>query len=89
MSGGVKLGIPVTNAPPPESDGGDLVLHEIREELSSLAHHPVEEVKRLAHVASEGDSPTTPLLATLGVTLFVGVIFAILLAAALLVYYYG
>jgi hypothetical protein len=73
----------------PEPDGSELLLHEIRDEVSSLAHHPVTEIRRLKHVAADGESPTTPMLATLGVALFVGVIFVVVLAAALLVYYYA
>ena len=73
----------------PEPDGTELLLQEIRDEASSLTHHPVEEIRRLAHVAGDGESPTTPLLLTLGVTAVVGVIFAVVVTAALLVYYYG
>jgi hypothetical protein len=72
-----------------ESDGAELVLHEIRDEASNLAHHPVEEIRRLTHVAADGESPTTPLLVTLGVTLVVAAIAAVIVAAALLVYFYG
>ena len=71
------------------SDDTELILHEIRDEASHLVHHPVEEVRRLTHVAAEGDSPTTPLLVTLGVMGAVAVILAMLLAVVLLVYYYG
>jgi hypothetical protein len=71
----------------PESDGTELLLHELRDEASSLAHHPVEEIRRLTHVAADGESPTTPLLVVLGVTLLIAVIFAIVVTAALLVYY--
>jgi len=69
------------------SDDTELILHEIRDEASHLVHHPVEEVRRLTHVAAEGDSPTTPLLVTLGVTGIVLAILAVLLTAVLLVYY--
>jgi uncharacterized membrane protein len=71
----------------PEPDGTELLIREIREEASHLAHHPVEEIRRLAHVAADGESPTTPMLVTLGVALFVAAIFAVVLTAALLVYY--
>jgi hypothetical protein len=70
-------------------DDTELLLHEIRDEASSLVHHPVEEMRRLRHVAADGDSPTTPLLLTLGVTTFVAVIHAVLLTAAMIAYYYG
>jgi hypothetical protein len=71
------------------SDDTELILHEIRDEASSLAHHPVEEIRRLTHVAAEGDSPTTPLLVTLGVAGVVFAILAVLLTVVLLVYYFG
>ncbi|HUJ91726.1 MAG TPA: hypothetical protein VLW05_03435 [Gaiellaceae bacterium] len=79
----------MTTQPAPVADDTELLLHEIRDEASSLAHHPVEEIRRLAHVAAEGDSPTTPLLVTLGVMGFVAVILAMLLAVVLIIYYYG
>ena len=31
-------------------------------EVAHLVRHPIEELKRLEHVAADGDSPTTPLL---------------------------
>jgi hypothetical protein len=74
---------------PSESDGADLVLHEILDEASNLVHHPLDEIKRLTHVAADGDSPTTPLLVSLGVTLLIAGVGAVVLAAALLVYYLG
>ena len=73
----------------PVGDDTELLLHEIRDEASHLAHHPVEELRRLAHVAADGDSPTTPLLVTIGVMIGVSAILALMLTAALLVYYYG
>ncbi|HZS58984.1 MAG TPA: hypothetical protein VFA43_06920 [Gemmatimonadaceae bacterium] len=73
----------------PVGDDTELLLHEIRDEASHLAHHPVEELRRLAHVAADGDSPTTPLLVTIGVMIGVAAILALMLTAALLVYYYG
>ena len=79
------MGTPSTVKP----DETELLLHEILDEASSLAHHPVEEVRRLGHVAAEGDSATTPLLITIGVLSFVAVILAVLLTAAMLAYYYG
>ena len=52
--------------------------------------HPVETAKALEHEAEEGRSPRTPLIVLSGVTLFLGVIFAILLAIALTLYFvYG
>jgi hypothetical protein len=79
----------MSTPPPPEDDGAELVLHEIREEASNLAHHPIEEIHRLAEVAAEGESPTTPLLLTFGVIVFVGAIFAVVVTAALLLYFYA
>ena len=51
---------------------------------------PVHTVKDLAAEAERGRSPRTPLLALTGVTLFLAVVFAILLAIALTLYFvYG
>lgn len=66
-------------------DGTDLLTQEIREEVGRLVTHPLEEVKRLEHVAADGESPTTPLLTVVGVVLVMSVIFAIVLAVTLLV----
>jgi hypothetical protein len=58
------------------------VLHEIE--------HPVETAKALEHEAAEGVSERTPLIAITGITLVLGVIFAILLTVTLVVYFmYG
>jgi hypothetical protein len=52
--------------------------------------HPVETAKALEREAEEGRSPRTPLIALTGITLFLAVIFAILLAIALTLYFvYG
>jgi len=74
---------------PHPSNEPEPLSHEIRDEASRLAHHPIEELRRLEHVAADGESATTPLLATIGVGLVIGVIFAIVLTATLLVYYYA
>jgi hypothetical protein len=51
---------------------------------------PVEKTKELAAEAERGRSPRTPLLALTGVTLFLGVVFAILVTIALVLYFvYG
>ena len=51
---------------------------------------PVETAKELEREAEEGKSARTPLIALTGVTLFVGVIFAILVTIALVLYFaYG
>jgi hypothetical protein len=56
-----------------------------------MAHpHPIEKTKDLAAEVERGRSPRTPLLALTGVTLFLGVLFAILLTIALVLYFaYG
>ena len=51
---------------------------------------PVEKIKELEAEAERGRSPRTPLIALTGVTLVIGVIFAILVAVALILYFaYG
>jgi hypothetical protein len=56
-----------------------------------MAHpHPVEKTKDLAAEVDRGRSPRTPLLAITGITLVVGVAFAILVTIALVLYFvYG
>src|SRR6266511_2903126 len=56
-----------------------------------MAHpHPVEKAKDLAAEAERGRSPRTPLLALTGVTLFLSILFAILVTIALVLYFvYG
>lgn len=49
--------------------------------------HPVEKTKELAAEAERGRSERTPLLAISGVTLAIGVIFALVLAVALTLYF--
>jgi hypothetical protein len=52
--------------------------------------HPVETTKELAAEAERGRSARTPLIAVTGVTIVVGVAFAILVAIALVLYFvYG
>jgi hypothetical protein len=51
---------------------------------------PVEKAKDLAAEAERGRSPRTPLLALTGVTLFLAVVFVILVTIALVLYFvYG
>jgi hypothetical protein len=51
---------------------------------------PVEKAKELADEVDRGRSPRTPLLALTGVTLFLALIFAILVTIALVLYFvYG
>ena len=52
--------------------------------------HPVETAKALEREVEQGRSPRTPLLAITGITLILSVIFVILLAIALTLYFvYG
>jgi CHASE3 domain sensor protein len=52
--------------------------------------HPVETAKALEHEAAEGKSARTPLIAVTGIALILGVIFVILLAITLTLYFvYG
>jgi hypothetical protein len=52
--------------------------------------HPLEKAKSLEAEAERGRSPRTPLIVLGGVTLFVSVIFSVLLTVALLLYFaYG
>ena len=52
--------------------------------------HPVETAKALEHEAAEGESARTPLILVSGITLILGVIFVILLAITLTLYFvYG
>ena len=56
-----------------------------------MAHpHPVEKIKQLEAEADRGRSPRTPLLALTGVTVVISVIFAVLVAVTLVLYFaYG
>ena len=59
-------------------------------DAAGAAAHPVETAKDLAAEAERGRSPRTPLLVLSGVTLSVGVAFAILVTIALVLYFaYG
>ena len=52
--------------------------------------HPIEKTKELAAEVDRGRSPRTPLLAITGISLFVGVAFAILVTITLVLYFaYG
>ena len=74
---------------PPNADvgGGELLATETREEIVRLVSHPVDEVRRLEHVAADGESASTPLLLVLGVGGFLVAILAVVIAVALVVYY--
>ena len=58
------------------------ILHDVE--------HPIETAKAFEHEAEEGASARTLLIVISGITLFLGVIFVILLAIALTLYFaYG
>jgi hypothetical protein len=88
-SSGVDPGAepPVEGGVEPHETGGEVVLEEAREELVRLVTHPVSELKRLEHVAEEGDSAATPLIVAVGLMLVIGLVLALALAVILLVYY--
>ena len=63
---------------------------ETAKEVVHAVEHPVETAKALEHEAAEGISPRTPLIAITGLTLILGVIFAVLVTIALVLYFaYG
>jgi len=67
---------------PDPIDKAKEVLHDIE--------HPVETAKALEHEAAVGQSARTPIIAITGITLFLLVIFVILLAISLTLYFvYG
>lgn len=74
---------------PEDLHGTDLLAQEIKDEASRLAHHPLAEVKRLEHVAEEGDSPAAMLVLILAVTAVMAVILAVVISVSLVVYYQG
>jgi len=63
---------------------------ERAKEVVHAVEHPVETAKALEHEAAEGKSPRTPLIVVSGITLILAVIFVILLAITLTLYFvYG
>ena len=59
-------------------------------DVAHAVEHPVETVKALEHEAAEGRSARTPAIAVTGITLILAVIFVILLAITLTLYFvYG
>ena len=63
---------------------------EKAKDVVHAVEHPVETAKELEREAEEGRSARTPLIALTGVTIFVGIIFAILVTIALVLYFaYG
>ena len=67
--------------------GSEVLLEEAREEVARLVRHPVAELKRLEHVADEGESAATPLIVADGVIAVFAIILAVVLTVILLVYY--
>jgi hypothetical protein len=67
--------------------GTELLTHEIRDEAGRFAGHPIEELRRLEHVAADGESAATPLLMVVGVAFALALIYAVVTAAAMLAYY--
>ena len=62
----------------------------LKDKAMDIVHaveHPIEVAKDLEHEAEEGSSARTPAIALLGVTAVAFVIFAIMLAIALTLYY--
>jgi hypothetical protein len=58
--------------------------------VEHAVEHPVETAKALEEEAAKGESARTPLIAVTGITIFLFVIFAILLAIAFTLYFvYG
>ena len=63
---------------------------EKAKDVVHAVEHPLKTAKELEREAEEGETARTPLIALTGVTLFVGVIFAILVTIALVLYFaYG
>jgi len=79
--------IEVSGTDQPDVGGGELLAAEAREEIGRLISHPVDEVRRLEHVAADGESASTPLLLVFGVGGLVATILAVVTAVALVVYY--
>ena len=63
---------------------------EKAKDVVHAVEHPLETAKSLEREAEAGRSPRTPLIALTGVTLFVGVIFVVVVTVALVLYFvYG
>jgi hypothetical protein len=71
------------------ADSGDKA-KDVVHAVEQAVEHPVETAKALEEEAAKGESARTPLIAVTGITLILFVIFAILLAIALTLYFvYG
>ena len=77
------------NTSPDHLHGTDLLAQEIKDEASRLVHHPLAEVKRLEHVAEEGDSPAAMLVLILAAIGVAAVILTVVISVSLVVYYQG
>ena len=75
------------NARPDDPQGAELLVQELKEEAGRLAHHPIAEVRRLEHVVEEGDSPTTPLLLMVVVSVGAAIAVAVVVTLAFVAYY--
>jgi hypothetical protein len=62
-------------------------LQEMAREIVHAVEHPVAVAKELEHEAAEGSSARTPAIALVGITMVAFVIFALMLAVAMTVYY--
>ena len=62
-------------------------MQELKEEAGRLAHHPIAEVRRLEHVVEEGDSPATPLLLMVVVSVGAAIAVAVVVTLAFVAYY--
>ena len=66
---------------------------QLQEKAKDIVHsveHPVEAAKALEQEAEEGRSARTPVIALTGVTLFVSVVLALVLAIVMTLYFvYG
>ena len=60
---------------------------EKAKDVVDAAAHPVETAKNLEREAEEGSSARTPVIALTGVMLVVGALLAVILTAALIVYF--
>ena len=59
---------------PGKGYGAALLLDEVRDEARMLIAHPIDEVKRLEHVAADGESAATPLILVTGIGLVLTVV---------------
>lgn len=75
------------NARSHDPQGAELLVQELKEEAGRLAHHPIAEVRRLEHVVEEGDSPATPLLLMVVVSVGAAIAVAVVVTLAFVAYY--